>query len=109
MVIIMILSIFIIGIIFGGILIVIAGTQDSFPAAYLGVAIFLIIGLALFQTGLEMPTGTDVVPDGGGYDITDSYTTYYPDSDWVVGLIGYTFLLGGIVGMLMTTFYAFKS
>lgn len=105
----MILEMFIIGVIFGAIMLFLGARQESFPMVYLSMFIFLIIGLFLMSDGLTLLSGQTVVSDGsGGFIIADVLTVHTTLNDPMVNIIANVFFYIPLVGLLMSTFFALK-
>lgn len=103
----MILEIFLIGVIFGAICLYIGYSQQSFPMAYLGMFIFLILGLFLMQDGLSIKTGTAEVPVGS-HNFIDTYTIHTTANDQILNVIASTFFYIPIAGVLLSTLFTLR-
>lgn len=99
---------FIIGVVFACILLAIGFSQNSFPMAYMAMFAFLVLGLFMFNSGIEIQTGNTVVEDGSTTTISDVYTTYMPADEIILSLIGNFFIYGSVIGLVMATFLSFK-
>lgn len=84
-------------------------TRQGFIFAYIGMFIAILLGISLFQSGLDLQTGTDVVAVGDNFTITDSYTNHSVTNDSLINLLANLFLYGGVVGVIMTTFITVRS
>lgn len=83
--------------------------KSGFAFAYVGMFIAILLGIFLFQTGLDIQTGTTVVASGEDFIISDAYTNHSVANDGLINLIANLFLYGGVVGIIMTTFIALRS
>ena len=105
----MILTFFAIGVILGAIFLFLGYTQYSFPMMYLGMFIFLLLGLFLMSDGLDIETGSHLVPDGSGGQIVSAvYTTYTTANNFVVNIVANTFFYIPFVGVLLSTLFALR-
>jgi len=95
----MIFELFLLGVAFAIICLFIGMSQQSFPFAYLGMFIFLIIGLFLMQEGLDMATGSTTV----GMTVSTVYTTHTVQNDQIVNVIASTFFYIPLAGVLLST------
>ena len=103
----MILIFFIIGVLFGGICLFLGATQYSFPMAYLGMFCFLVIGMILFSSGLQIDNGIQENPIGSG-TFTTIYLTHTTVTDPIVNILANTFFYIPIAGVLLSTFFALR-
>jgi hypothetical protein len=105
----MILTLFILIVIFGIILLYLGYTQYSFPMVYLAFFVFLVIGLFLFSEGIDFETGTHIIPQPDGSNIASAvYTTYTTENSFVVNIIANVFFYIPFVGVLLSVFFALR-
>jgi len=101
----MILTMFAIGVILGCILLFLGYTQYSFPMAYFGMFVFLILGLFLFSEGLG-------IDDAIQKNIDGSYTTTYQVhtivNDPIVNILANMFFYIPIAGVFLSVFFALR-
>ena len=103
----MILTIFIIGVIFASILLFFGLTNKSFSMAYFSMFVFLLLGLFLLNQGIEIDNGIyETTPGSGEYKTL--YETHTINNDPIINLLANTFFYLPIVGLLLSTFYALK-
>jgi len=98
----MIFELFLIGVVFGAICLFLGYSQQSFPFAYLGMFIFLVLGLFLMQEGLAMQSGTVETPFGS-HNFINVYTTYTTTNNSIVGVIAATFFYIPFAGIVLST------
>jgi len=103
----MILILFVLVLIFGIICLFLGYTQYSFPMAYLGMFVFLVLGLMLFQEGLAIPTGTAEVPMGS-HQFVDIYTTYTTVDNTIISLLANSFFFIPLAGVMLSTLFALR-
>lgn len=103
----MILLMFILAVIFGAICLYIGYSQASFPMAYLGMFVFLVIGLMILSEGIEIESGTQEIPLGS-HNFVTTYETYTTANDSIVGILGNAFFYIPFVGVLLSTFFALR-
>jgi len=105
----MILTLFIICIIIGAVFLFLGYSQNSFPMVYLGMFVFLVLGLFIFSEGLAIESGTHLTPDGAGGNIaTALYTTYTTETSFVINIIANVFFYIPFVGILLSVFFALR-
>lgn len=96
-------------IIFAMLLLYLANQQESFPLAYLGMALILFNGLMLMNEGVQISTGATVDNSVTPIVIADTYTTYTTSNNWIVGAFANTCFYGGLGLLVGTTFFATRS
>ena len=101
----MILEIFVIGVAFGVICLYLGYTQYSFPMAYLGMFIFMIMGMMLLSGGLQIQ---DALKETAPGTFTQTYVTHMPATDPVVNVVANTFFYIPIVGVFLSIFFALR-
>jgi len=105
----MILTLFAICVIIGVIFLFLGYTQYSFPMMYLGMFVFLVLGLFVFSEGIDIESGTHLIPDGAGGNIANTlFTTYTTENSFVVNIIANTFFYIPFVGVLLSVFLALR-
>ena len=104
----MILTLFIIIMLFGLILFYVGLTQESFPAAYLSMFVFMIIGLFLLSEGLSIETGSLINTTATLTTVDATYTTYTAANNIFVSLLGNFFFYGAFGLTLLTTVFALR-
>lgn len=102
----MILIMFLIVVIFGSIFFYVGITQESFPASYLAMFVFLILGLFLLSEGLSIPNGTVTTGTLPNITQTDTYLVLTASNNAFVALFGYFFFYGAFGATLLTTYFA---
>lgn len=107
----MLLIFFIMAIILGAIFLFLGYTQTSFPMAYLGMFVFLVLGLFIMSEGLDIEQGSSLVeiPAGSGnFMTTTQYETHTMQNDPIVNIIGNTFFYIPFVGVLLSVFLTLR-
>lgn len=82
--------------------------KQSFAFVYLAMFLFIVLGLGLFQYGLELPTGESIISSGDDYTTTTIFTSYTPVNDWIINAMANIFFYGGVIGVLMATFFGLR-
>lgn len=99
--------------VFGVLCFYLANKNESFPLAYLGMFMFLLIGIIGLYEGVEMQTGSVTNSTITGNLTTDvleyQYTTYTPANNLFVNALANIFFYAPIVGIIATTFFAVKT
>jgi len=103
----MIFLIFILAVIFGAICLFIGYSQASFPMAYLGMFVFLVIGLFMFSEGIDIDNGIQEIPIGSHTFVT-VYETHTTTNDPIINILANTFFYIPIAGVLLSTFFALR-
>lgn len=101
----MILTMFAIGVLAGALFLYLGYTQYSFPLAYLGMFVFLILGLFLMSEGLQIDDAM-VQTSPGIY--TTTYITHTTANDPIISILANTFFYIPIAGLLLSTFFALR-
>ena len=105
----MILILFIICVLIGAIFLYLGYSQYSFPMMYLGMFVFLVLGMFIFSEGIDIETGTHLVPQPDGSDIASVvYTTYTTSNSFVINIIANVFFYIPFVGILLSVFFALR-
>jgi len=102
----MILIIFIIAIIFSSVLLIM-GLRGSFGLAYLSMFSFLLLGLFLMNSGLDIESGIREDPIGS-HNFVTVYETYTAANEPVINVISNTFIFLPFIGLLLSTFIALR-
>ena len=108
----MLLIFFVIAIILGAIFLFLGYTQYSFSMMYLGMFIFLVLGLFLMSEGLQIDNGATLIenPSGSGnYTTTTLLVTHTTQNNFVVNILGNVFFYIPFVGVLLSVFFALRS
>jgi TRAP-type mannitol/chloroaromatic compound transport system permease small subunit len=103
----MILLMFILAVLFGAFCLYIGYSQASFPMAYLGMFVFLVVGLFVLSEGIALENGTQEVPLGSHNFIT-VYETHTTANDPIVNIIGNAFFYIPFVGVVLSTLFALR-
>jgi len=107
----MLLIFFIIGIILGAIFLYLGYTQYSFPMVYLGMFVFLVLGLFVFSEGIALEHGSSLleIPAGSGnYTTVPILVTHTTANNFVVNIIANVFFYIPFVGVLLSVFFALR-
>jgi len=96
-------------VIFSILLLYISTTQESFPVAYLGFALFLFTGLMLMNSGVELESGATLDKSISPMELVYTYDIYTINDNWIVGALANIFFYGGLVSILGTTFFALRN
>jgi len=104
----MIFLIFMVGVLFAGIALLLGLTQGSFGFAYLGMFAFLLLGLFIMSEGIAIDDGIEEDPFGSHTFIT-VYETHTTANDPIVNIIANTFFYIPLAGVLLTTFIALRN
>lgn len=78
---------------------------------YLGMFVFLVLGMFLFSEGIDLEAGSVLVetPKNSGYYITNTiYQTHTTSNNFVVNIIANTFFYIPFVGVLLSVFFALR-
>jgi hypothetical protein len=103
----MIFTIFLIAVLFGVVCLFLGYTQYSFPFAYLGMFVFLVLGIFLFSEGIDFDNGMQEVPFGS-HNFVTVYENHTTESDFVVSILANVFFYIPLAGVLLTTFFALR-
>jgi hypothetical protein len=103
----MIFTIFMIGVAFMIIFLYLGFTQYSFPMAYLGFFVMLILGMFVMSEGIDFENGMRETSIGSHHFVT-VYETHTVQDDIIVSIIGNTFFYFPLAGILLTTFFALR-
>jgi hypothetical protein len=103
----MILEIFLMGFAFATICLFLGYSQRSFGFAYLGMFGFLLLGLFLMNSGLDIETGMAEFPVGSRTFVS-TYENYNVQNEPVITLIANAFFYIPLAGILLTTFVALR-
>jgi uncharacterized membrane protein len=101
----MILTIFGIGVLFAVICLYLGYTQYSFPMTYLSMFIFLVLGMMLFSSGLELE---DTIRQTSPGVWTTTYVVHTTVNDPVVNVVANTFFYIPFAGLLLSVFFALR-
>ncbi len=82
-------------------------TQHSFAFTYLGMALFLFVGIMLLSEGVEIATGAELDPNNANR-VNSVFTTFTQANNWIVSALGNIFFYGGLGLIVGTTFFALK-
>ena len=104
---IMIFLVFLMAIIFGAICLFLGYSQASFPMAYLGMFVFLMIGLFVMSEGIDIDNGIQESPVGSHTFIT-VYETHTTAIDPMVSIIANAFFYIPFAGVLLSTLFALR-
>lgn len=102
----MIIEFYIAIVLLGVALLFVANTKESFPLAYLGMFVFLVIGLVLFNSGVSVPTGVSINDSTTPIIVTQTYTVYTVQNNSVVNTFASIFLYGGLVMIMASSLLA---
>jgi len=94
---------------FGGFLLYVGQKNESFPAVYLGMFTFLILGLMLMQFGVDFESGSIVTQIGENTIVTLQYNTQTVANNWFIMLAANSFFYLSFVGILLSTITAINS
>jgi len=95
----------------GAVFLFLGASQYSFPMMYLGMFIFLVLGLFIMSEGIDIESGASLIetPIGSGSFIsTQLFTTYTTSNSFVVNIIANTFFYIPFVGVLLSVFLALR-
>ena len=107
----MLLIFFVIAVIIGAIFLFLGYSQYSFPMMYLGMFVFLVLGLFLFSEGLQLDNGAILIesPAGSGnYTTTTLLVTHTTQNNFVVNILANVFFYIPFVGVLLSVFFALR-
>ena len=105
----MLLIFFIIGVVLAAILLILGVKHYSFPMVYLSMFIFLLIGLFLLGEGIELETGTRMIPQPDGSTLVEPiYTAFTTNNNFIILIIANTFFYIPFAGILLSIFFALK-
>jgi len=103
----MIMTLFVIAIVFMLICFFIGFGYGNFGFAYLGFFTMLINGIFLFQSGLQLVSGTMESPIGSHIFVT-TYNVLTTTNEPIIALLAWTFFLIPLAGIMLTTYLAFR-
>ena len=103
----MLMLMFILAVLFGTICLYIGYSQASFPMAYLGMFVFLVIGLFVLNQGIDIDNGMQEVPIGS-HNFVTAYETHTAANDPIVSILGNVFFYLPMAGVLLSTFFALR-
>lgn len=99
----MLLEWLIIAFFFGAICLWLGVSQNSFPFAYLGMFVFIVIGLAMLNYGVDWKPTITTIANGV---TSTTYTSYTVTNNWIIALLAYSFFYVPAGSILFTTFIA---
>jgi len=107
----MLLIFFIICILIGTVFLYLGYSQYSFPMMYLGMFVFLILGLFLFSEGIAIEQGStlmEIPPASGNFTTLPILVTHTTGNNFVVNILANVFFYIPFVGVLLSVFFALR-